>query len=162
MSEHDEARRQFLHAGCMAAAMAAAALLPRELLAQPIVDISGSPAGPTGREERSYPIPSADGVSIDRVEQVILVRSQNQVFAFNLSCPHQNAAVKWVENDHRFQCTKHDSKYQINGVYTSGRATRNMDRFPIRREANNVIVDLQRIIQSDADPSGWAAAIVKV
>ena len=162
MSEHDEARRQFLHAGCVVAAIAAAGLLPRELLAQPIADISGSPAGPTGREERSYPIPTADGVNIDRTEQVILVRSQNQVFAFNLSCPHQNAAVKWVENDRRFQCTKHDSKYQVDGVYTSGRATRNMDRFPIRRANTNVIVDLQRIIQSDTDPAGWAAAVVKV
>lgn len=158
----DETRRQVLQAGCMAAAFAAVALLPRELFAQPIADIEGSPAGPTGREERSYPIPAADGVSIDRVEQVILVRSNSEVFAFNLSCPHQNAAVKWVENDHRFQCTKHDSKYQVNGVYTSGRATRNMDRFPIRRASTNVIVDLQRIIQSDVDQAGWAAAVVKV
>ena len=43
-----------------------------------------------------------------------------------LSCPHQNNAVKWVAKDHCFQCTKHDSQYQPDGVYTSGRATRNL------------------------------------
>ena len=157
MSDHDETRRQFLQTGgCFALALAAAGVLSRELLAQPITTITGTTSG----QERTYPVPAADGISIDRVEQVILVRSQNRAFAFNLSCPHQNAAVRWVENDHRFQCTKHDSKYQPDGVYTSGRATRNMDRFPIRRNGASLVVNLDRLIQSDVDAAGWAAAVV--
>lgn len=63
----------------------------------------------------------------------------------SLVCPHEHAAVRWVDKEHRFQCTKHDSRYQPDGLYTSGRATRNLDRF-----------------QSDKDPSGWAAAVVAV
>jgi Rieske Fe-S protein len=157
MCDHDEARRQFLQAGgCFALALVAAGMLPRELLAQPIQPISGTGVG----QDRTYPIPAGDSVNIDHVEQVIVVRNQNHVFAFNLSCPHQNAAVRWVDNAHRFQCTKHDSQYQPDGVYTSGRATRNMDRLPIRRNGASVIVSLDRMIQSDTDAAGWAAAVV--
>ncbi len=157
MPDHDEARRAFLQtSGCLALALVAAGVLPRDLLAQPIGTVTGTTSG----ADRVYPVPAVDGVSIDRVEQVILVRSQNRAFAFALSCPHQNAAVRWVENDHRFQCTKHDSKYQPDGTYTSGRATRNMDRFPIRRDGASLIVSLDRVFQSDVDAAGWAAAVV--
>lgn len=157
MSKNDPSRRAFLqNSGCVVLAIAAAAALPKELFAQPISFMDGT--GP--REERRYPLPAADGVSIDRVEQVILVRFQNRMFALNLSCPHQSAAVKWVENARRFQCTKHDSQYQPDGVYVTGRATRNMDRLPIRRDGTSVVVNLDRVIQSDTDAAGWAAAIV--
>jgi Rieske Fe-S protein len=61
---------------------------------------------------------------------------------FALACPHQNFAVKWVAKDHRFACTKHDSKYAADGTHLAGRATRNMDRYVIRRDGNSVVVDL--------------------
>jgi hypothetical protein len=35
-----------------------------------------------------------------------------------------------------------------------------MDRLPIRREDNAVMVDLSRIVKSDEDPAGWTAATV--
>jgi Rieske Fe-S protein len=63
-------------------------------------------------------------------------------------------------NDHRFQCTHHDSKYTPDGTYTSGRATRNMDRFPIRRDGATLHVDVTRVFHSDQDAAGWAAASV--
>ena len=64
--------------------------------------------------------------------------------------------------EHRFQCTKHDSQYQPDGVHTSGRATRNLDRYVIRRDGNDIVVDLHKWIQSDTNPSGWAAAAINV
>ena len=115
-----------------------------------------------GRKLLSYPVPATDGADIDRGNEVILVRYRNEVFAFNLSCPHQNNALKWLPKDHRFQCTKHDSQYQPDGVHTFGRATRNMDRYIIRRDGDSVVVDLHRWVQSDKDPAGWAAATIAV
>lgn len=105
-------------------------------------------------------MPGADGVTIDRGAQVILVRFQSHVYAFNLACPHENTALKWLPKDGRFQCPKHDSKYQPNGAFMDGRATRNMDRLGIRREDRSVVVDLNRFFQSDKDPAGWAAATI--
>jgi len=67
-----------------------------------------------------------------------------------------------VADGNRFQCTKHDSRYSADGTHTAGRATRNMDRFPIRRAAESVIVDASRIIRSDQDPAAWASAVIKL
>ncbi len=128
------------------------------LVGLPVVVSAGTQQG----SERKYPIPPADNVTIDRQISIIVVRFQNHMYAFNLSCPHQNAAVKWLPSDHRFQCTKHDSQYTPMGVYTSGRATRNMDRLPIRKEGDSVLIDVDKMIQSDKDPAGWAAATVPV
>jgi Rieske Fe-S protein len=70
--------------------------------------------------------------------------------------------VKWLPNDHRFQCTKHDSRYDPDGVHISGRATRNLDRYALARDGNNVVVDLHKWVRSDQDPAGWAAAVLTV
>lgn len=117
-------------------------------------------AGTAG--ERRYPIPTTDGVNIDRSAQIIIVRAAGRAYAFALSCPHESAAVKWVEKDHRFQCTKHDSRYQADGTHISGRATRNMDRFPIRKDGDMLVVTTTGTFHSDLDPKGWAGAEVDV
>jgi Rieske Fe-S protein len=67
-----------------------------------------------------------------------------------------------VPAEQRFRCSKHDSKYQPDGTYTSGRATRNLDRFPIHRDGQAIVVDVSRIYKSDQDPSGWATAVIAV
>jgi hypothetical protein len=60
----------------------------------------------------------------------------------------------------RFQCSKHDLRYTPDGVHTAGRATRNMDRFPITRDGTSVVVDVSRVYRSDQDAAGWVAAAV--
>lgn len=109
-----------------------------------------------------YPIPDADGASIDRHEQVILVRHDGSVYAFNLSCPHQNTALRWEAADGIFQCPKHHSKYRPDGTFISGRATRGMDRFALRRNGDDVVVDLDLLYQQDENPAEWAAAVVQL
>lgn len=108
--------------------------------------------------ERRYPLPAGDGATIDRRSQIILVRYANHVFAMALACPHENAAVKWLAGDGRFQCTKHDSRYTPDGTYTSGHATRNLDRFPVRREQNEIVVTTDRVFRSDQNAAAWAGA----
>lgn len=90
----------------------------------------------------SYAIPDADGVHIDHENDVSLVRWERAVYAFNLSCPHQNTALRWNQSDHRFQCPEHKSKYRPDGQFIEGRATRGMDRLAVKRDGNNVVVDL--------------------
>jgi Rieske Fe-S protein len=146
-------RREFLRAGgCFALVLAAAGLSPGDAFAW----VSGTQENGW----RRYPIPTADGVSIDRDAQVMIVRVQNEVVALSMVCPHQNAAVKWIDGDHRFQCTRHNSRYEPAGTYISGRATRNLDRFPVRKEEGTLLVDVTRVYQSDKDAAGWRAAFV--
>lgn len=112
--------------------------------------------------EKTYPIPPADGASIDRDEDVILVRFQGAVYAFALSCPHQNTALKWLQEEGRFQCPKHKSKYRPDGIFISGRATRGMDRFSLRKMGDKVVVDLDALHRQDKEAAAWGAAVVKV
>jgi nitrite reductase/ring-hydroxylating ferredoxin subunit len=141
-------RRQFLRD--VASLVAAAGTLP--LLVGTALAANG--------DERTYPIPSVDGATIDRENEVIVVRYQGKVYAFALSCPHQNTALRWMPKDGRFFCTKHESQYRPDGQFITGRATRNMDRFDIRREGNTVKVNLAKWFQSDTENSKWLSAEV--
>ena len=152
-------RRQFLQStGCFGVAVALLGLGASDASALPVGVTEGTSSG----GERQYPIPAADGVNIDRDGQVIITRFNGHIYAFALSCPHQNNAVKWVQKEHRFQCTKHDSQYQPDGVHTSGRATRNMDRYAIRRDGDHIAVNMHVWFQSDKDAAGWSAASIPV
>ena len=111
---------------------------------------------------RTYAIPLADGTSIDTEAEVILTRWRSAVYAFNLACPHRNTALRWLPADGRFQCPKHKSKYQPDGVFISGKATRGMDRFSVRRSGSSVIVNLDQLYKQSDDPTGWAAATIAV
>jgi nitrite reductase/ring-hydroxylating ferredoxin subunit len=115
-----------------------------------------------GSFEISYPIPQRDGVMFDKDQELILARAKGMAYAFALSCPHQNTALRWLEEGTAFQCPKHKSRYQPDGTFISGRATRNMDRLPIRSNGKLLFVDAERIYESDKDPAGWAAAAVRV
>jgi Rieske Fe-S protein len=148
-----ESRRAFLHqSGCGLLTLAAMGLGGD--ISLPVSAIAGAGTG----KEKTYTVPAADGVNIDRGAQVMLVRYANRVYAFSMACPHEHAAVKWLAKDHRFQCTKHDSQYKPDGVYVTGHATRNLDRFPIRRDGASVIVSLDRVFQSDQNAAAWNAA----
>ncbi len=134
--------------GCLAFALAGL----------PVFSIAGAGTA----NEKQYPMPVIDSATIDRQSQVIIVRYQNCIYAFALSCPHENAALKWLPKDARFQCSKHDSQYRPDGLHTSGRATRNMDRFALRVEGSSVVVDLLHWFRSDKDPASWESAAIRV
>ena len=112
--------------------------------------------------EAVYPIPQQDGATIDRDREVILVRYQDRIYAFGLSCPHQSTPLRWQEEQKRFQCPKHKSTFQLDGAFLAGRATRSMDRYPLRREGDTVVVDLSALLQEDKDRDRWVDAVVQL
>jgi Rieske Fe-S protein len=152
-------RREFFRVGVGAAVVAAiAAVLPASAAgATPIRWVRSVGSGGALR----YPVPTADGVDVDRDHEVILVRYQGTVAAFALSCPHQRSMLRWREGDGIFQCTKHHSEYSPTGVYLKGRATRNMDRLGISLDGSEVVIDPDTVYHSDEDPTGWASAVVQ-
>jgi len=162
--EHDcflpTSRRRFLRDTFLSAAgaMVAVGMTKKAAFAMPLEFAS---ATRTSASQRSYSVPATDGAQVDKENDVILVRWQNAVYAFALSCPHQNTALKWDDRDHGFQCTKHHSKFQPDGSYIagSGRATRNMDRFAIQVQGGAVSVDLDKLYQEDEDGPQWQAAV---
>ena len=150
-------RRAFLRGAFDALALTALASLGATSAAAAATVRETSALGRRG-EVCTYAIPASDGVEIDRANEVILARWQGHVYAFALSCPHQNTALRWNASQARFQCPKHKSQYRPDGVFITGRATRSMDRHAIHRDGGNVQVDLARVFRQDQDAAAWAAA----
>jgi nitrite reductase/ring-hydroxylating ferredoxin subunit len=167
-SKHDEdsctecdvtGRRDFLLDALRAAAVALAAIgiAPSGANAMPLRWIT---ALSSGAQEKSYPVPTADGVQIDKENEVILSRVGKQVFAFALACPHQNTALRWEAEDNRFQCPKHKSRYRADGTFIEGRATRSMDRYAVKLANNQIVVDVDKVFQEDMEKPAWQQAVV--
>lgn len=156
-------RRRFLRDSFLsiAGALVAVGMSNTAAFAMPMAFTS---AKRSARNMHTYALPLTDGALIDKDNQVILVRWQNAVYAFSLSCPHQNTALRWDDSEHGFQCPKHHSRFTADGSYVagSGRATRNMDRLAIQRDGNGVTVDVDTLYQEDTDGPEWTAAVVKL
>jgi Rieske Fe-S protein len=156
-------RRDFLRdAGLVAAGMLVAlGAAPARAAALPIEFVS--PVG-GGREDKAYPIPAKDGTQIDKANEAMITRWQGKVYVFALSCPHQNTTLKWSDKDNQFECPKHHSRFQPDGVYIkdSGRATRGLDRLAVRKDGNNVVVNLDKVFQEDENEADWKAAFITV
>lgn len=154
-------RREFLRdAGAIAAGiLVALGASPTRAAAAPLGAIS---ANGGRRDEKSYPIPGKDGSQIDKENGVIVTRWDGKVYAFSLACPHQNTAIRWYDKDGKFECPKHHSRFEPDGLYIkdSGRATRGLDRFAIHKDGNNVMVNLDKLYQEDEDETEWKAAVV--
>lgn len=138
------------------AAIGAVSLLANSAVAMPLTFIEGFKVGAAKR----YPLPSADGVAIDKEESVIVARFDGRAYAFSLACPHQNTALRWEVKERRFQCPKHKSRYQPDGVFIEGRATRGLDRFAVTLEGSSLVVDLDRLYREDKHSAQWKDAFV--
>lgn len=150
-------RRDFMRDMIAMAALALAAMtVPGEAAAA----IEWTEAESRTGDVLRYAVPATDGANIDRDHQVILVRWQATAYAFALSCPHQSTALRWNEKAARFQCPKHQSRYTPDGTFVSGRATRGMDRYAIRRVGTELEVNLTALYEQDRDRTGWEAAAV--
>ena len=155
----DLGRRDFLREGLLAvAALTAIAGGAAPLHALSLDHLTGQRKDDTV----SYPLPAADGATIDGAHKVILVRYMGEVSAFSIECPHKKTALEWQPENSRFYCPKHKSTFKPEGTLIQGKATRNMDRFAVKLDGANLVVDRAELIKSNDDAAAWAAAVVRV
>ena len=158
-------RRAFLRDAAVIAAAAVAAVsiaTPGMAFAQTVAEIE--PAGnPTARGlERKYAIPPADSVSVDVGNDVILARWEDRVYAFSTKCPHKGAQLEWRQSEQRVFCPRHEARFLADGSHFSGRDSRDLDRYGIRRSANEIVVDMGAPFRRDSDPDAWTQAVVSL
>ena len=153
-------RRAFLRDVGLAAAAALAAVAFRQPGAAFAAGIGEITSLPAKLPERSYPIPVVDSVSVDVENEVILARWENRLYAFSLKCPHKGARLEWRNAEQRIFCPKHKARFLGEGSHVSGRGSRDLDRYAVRRGASGAVVDLGRVLRSDTDPAEWAAAVL--
>jgi nitrite reductase/ring-hydroxylating ferredoxin subunit len=153
-------RRRFLQqaAALVAGALVGLGMSADRALAMPLGILEGVRS--SNGKDVSFPIPAADGATIDRDNDLILARYQGKVYAFGLACPHQNTALRWLPAEGRFQCPKHKSKYAPDGIFLSGRATRSMDRYAVRKDGTNIVVNLDSLYEQDKQKGQWESAFV--
>jgi nitrite reductase/ring-hydroxylating ferredoxin subunit len=156
-------RRHFFRDASLFAAGVLIALgaLPAGAAAAPVELIS---AVGGGRENKAYAVPAKDGTQIDKDNSTIVTRWQGKVYVFSLACPHQNTAIRWYDKNSQFECPKHHSRYLADGAYVkdSGRATRGLDRFEVRKDGDNVVANLDKLYQEDKDQAAWTTAFIAI
>jgi nitrite reductase/ring-hydroxylating ferredoxin subunit len=149
-------RRDFLRLGLMAVgALAALGATPDRLAALERRFATGRRVG----SDLRFPLPTADGATVDRTNNLILARFNGEAIAFVLECPHRGENVRWQANNNRFFCPKHESTFQPNGARIQGKAERGMDRYAMRREGNELVVTITEKIRS-TNAAAWMAAAV--
>ena len=155
-------RRVFLRLAALGALGAVGALasgsIPTELGAS-VRTVRALRATP---RELAYPIPGADGVSVDESAEVILVRWQGRAYAFSTSCPHKGATLRWRPDEGRVFCPKHKARFLPDGAHASGRRTRALDRYDIARRGATLVVSLDALHRADRDAAAWERAWVGV
>ena len=151
-------RRQFVRDALrqVAFALGVVSVSANRVAALPVTFAGGSGS----RADKTYPLPAGDGVVIDKDESVIIARFADRAYAFSLACPHQNTAIRWDAANTRFQCPKHKSKYRTDGTFIEGRATRGLDRFAIKRDGDQLLVNLDALYREDKNPTEWATAFI--
>jgi len=154
--EDGTGRRTFLKEGLMAiAALTALGATASNLHALTRDYATGRADGATVR----YPVPAADGVTIDSENKVIVARYQGSIYAFGLECPHRGTNLTWQAGQNRFYCPKHKSTFQPGGAFIAGKAERALDRHAITRAGNEIVVDTAVLIR---EPDAAAHAAAKV
>jgi nitrite reductase/ring-hydroxylating ferredoxin subunit len=154
-------RRDFLQSVSAALGAIALSLVGRPLHAGELAVRYAGAISATAKSA-SYPIPTEDGATIDEEREVILVRWKGAVYAFALYCPHKRTALKWKAGDARFQCPKHKSRYQPDGTFIDGKATRGMDRYAVSKRGRTVVLDLTKLYREDEQRAQWTAAVVRI
>jgi len=112
--------------------------------------------------QRMYALPKSDSIAIDADSEVIIARWQGRVYAFSLRCPHRGTTLEWLGDERRIFCPKHKARFRMDGSHESGRQSRDLDRYEVRREGGMVVVDLDALHRADREPQAWTAAVLEL
>jgi len=154
-------RRRFLRdaAFTAVATLVATGLRPNAALANLVTGIVPvRKAGPL----MNYAVPSTDAVMVDDENDVIITRYRGKVYAFSRRCPHKGARLVWHESEDRLFCPKHKARFTAGGDHASGRRSRNLDRYGLRQQGREIVVDTDTVYREDDDPQAWRSAVIAV
>jgi nitrite reductase/ring-hydroxylating ferredoxin subunit len=121
--------------------------------------VATQPLRAVGRR-RTYGIPAGDSIGVDADSDVIIARWHDRVYAFSLKCPHRGTRLEWHADESRLFCPKHKARFQPDGAHDSGRTSRDLDRYDIKRQSEALVVDLDALRRADQDPEVWQSAMI--
>ncbi|MCI0693894.1 ubiquinol-cytochrome c reductase iron-sulfur subunit [candidate division KSB1 bacterium] len=71
---------------------------------------------------------------------IVLHLTENEYIALSPVCTHLGCRVRKARDG--FECPCHGSRYDLRGQVVNGPAARNLAHFPMRREGNELLIDL--------------------
>jgi cytochrome b6-f complex iron-sulfur subunit len=110
-------------------------------ITQGIADGGGQMDYPAGRMH-IVPYDSA----LDKTGQYAKVTNGAPFMALYQKCVHLGCRVPWCTTSQWFECPCHGSRYNQWGEYQFGPAPRGLDRFALRIEGGDVVVDTSTVI----------------
>jgi cytochrome b6-f complex iron-sulfur subunit len=72
--------------------------------------------------------------------------------ALSQACSHLGAKLAFLNPCLSFKCPSHGAHFHSDGEYLDGPSSRSMDRFPIRLEGSNVVVDTSQLLRTVLRP----------
>ena len=94
-------------------------------------------------------------------QNIWVVRNGGLIYALSTTCTHLGCTPNWLEADKKFKCPCHGSGFKITGVNFEGPAPRPLERYCIKNEAGQLIVDKSRKFQKELgqwdDPDSYVA-----
>lgn len=73
--------------------------------------------------------------------RLYVVNAKEHYFALSQKCPHLGCKIPFCESSGNFECPCHGSFFDIAGEYIRGPSPRGMDRYEMKLEGNNLVVD---------------------
>lgn len=71
---------------------------------------------------------------------IVLHPAENEYIALSPICTHLGCRVRKARDG--FDCPCHGSRYDLRGQVVNGPAARNLTRFPVRRESEELLIDI--------------------
>ena len=75
-----------------------------------------------------------------------VVNAGDQVFALSQKCPHLGCKIPFCDSSGRFECACHGSVFDLGGEYIKGPSPRGMDRYFVKADGDNLVVDTAVLI----------------
>jgi cytochrome b6-f complex iron-sulfur subunit len=101
-------------------------------------------------EARAYLVPAPPTLSDQFAGKSLEAAGMMALFQ---RCVHLGCRVPWCAPSQGFECPCHGSKYNSIGEYFAGPAPRNLDRFVVELEGNNLIIKTGSIIDTPRAPA---------
>jgi cytochrome b6-f complex iron-sulfur subunit len=85
------------------------------------------------------------------------------IYALSTTCTHLGCTPNWLEREEKFKCPCHGSGFKITGINFEGPAPRPLERWAIKVEEGQIVVDKSKKFQYEMgqwnDPESFIKAV---
>lgn len=105
-----------------------------------------------------------DGKVVERFKDqgAWIVRYNGIIYALSTTCTHLGCTPNWLEREGKFKCPCHGSGFKITGVNFEGPAPRPLERWAIKVEEGQIVVDKSMKFQKELGQWDYPESYIKV